>query len=275
MRTELISIPTDSVPLDGAYFEPDDGPVAGAVIFFHGNTMNFYVGAPRFMPPALTGLGFACLSFNRRGHDILSVRDSKENIEGAAFQTTAEALADHEFAAAWLADRGFASPVVIAHSNGGMMSPPYVLDHPGTPALVLLSAGHGGPARSQRLGLLAGGDVEEVQQQALALVAAGKGRELMRVPGWWYLITAESFLDRIETVPDLLAAAPKISCPVLYIRGDQESAESFPGEEYQRLAGGTCELQVVPDCDHFYTGREDIITGLVCDFLSRVTAHER
>lgn len=270
MRTELISIPTDTVPLDGAYYEPDDGPTAGAVIFFHGNTMNFYVGAPRFMPPALTGLGFACLAFNRRGHDILSVRDSKEHIEGAAFQTTAEAVADHELAAAWLADRGFASPVVIAHSNGGMMSPSYVLAHPQTPALVLLSAGRGGPARSQRLGLLAGGHLDEVRERARALVAAGKGRELMRVPGWWYLITAESFLDRIETVPDLLAAAPKITCPVLYIRGNRESAAAFPGEEYQRLAGGPCELRIVPGCDHFYVGHEQTVTGLVCDFLARV-----
>jgi hypothetical protein len=34
---------------------------------FHGNTMNFYVGAPRFLPPALTAFGLACLAFNRRG----------------------------------------------------------------------------------------------------------------------------------------------------------------------------------------------------------------
>jgi hypothetical protein len=28
--------------------------VRGAVLLFHGNTMNFYVGAPRFLPPVLT-----------------------------------------------------------------------------------------------------------------------------------------------------------------------------------------------------------------------------
>ena len=57
----------------------------------HGNTMNFYVGAPRFLPPALTALGFACLAFNRRGHDILSIRNSRA-AEGAAFETTAEVI---------------------------------------------------------------------------------------------------------------------------------------------------------------------------------------
>jgi pimeloyl-ACP methyl ester carboxylesterase len=269
VHTELISIATDTTPLDGAYYEPADRDPVGAVIFFHGNTMNFYVGPPRFLPPALTGLGFACLAVNRRGHDILSVRDSKENIEGAAFQTTAEALADHELAAAWLADRGFPAPIVVAHSNGGMMAPPFVLAHPDTPALVLLSAGRGGPATDQRSGLLAGGSLAEVRERATALVDAGRGRELMMVPGWWYLITAESFLDRITTVPDLLAAAPRITCPVLYVRGDRESAHQFPGDEYRARAGGPCEVRVVPDCDHFYNGRTAEVTELVCEFVTR------
>lgn len=77
MRTELISIETDTLPLDGAWYEPDGGTTAGAVMLCHGNSMNFYVGAPRFLPPTLTGLGYACLAFNRRGHDILSIRDSR------------------------------------------------------------------------------------------------------------------------------------------------------------------------------------------------------
>jgi hypothetical protein len=69
VRTELISIETDTLPLDGAFHRPDAETTVGAVLLFHGNTMNFYVGAPRFLPPALTKLGLACLSFNRRGHD--------------------------------------------------------------------------------------------------------------------------------------------------------------------------------------------------------------
>jgi len=40
MRTELISIPTDTLPLDGALHLPEDRPVIGAVMLFHGNTMN-------------------------------------------------------------------------------------------------------------------------------------------------------------------------------------------------------------------------------------------
>ena len=43
MRTELISIATNTLPLDGAFYLPEAEP-CGAVMLFHGNTMNFYVG---------------------------------------------------------------------------------------------------------------------------------------------------------------------------------------------------------------------------------------
>jgi pimeloyl-ACP methyl ester carboxylesterase len=144
VRTELVSIPTPTLPLDGALHRPDDGTVRGAVLLFHGNTMNFYVGAPRFLPPALTKLGFVCLAFNRRGHDILSIRDSRA-AEGAAFQLTGEGIEDNAIAAAWMAAQGFPDPAIVGHSNGGMLAVPHVVAHPRTPAMVLLSA-HGGRA---------------------------------------------------------------------------------------------------------------------------------
>jgi pimeloyl-ACP methyl ester carboxylesterase len=268
MRTQLVTLPTDTVPLEGAFHEPDEGKAAGAVLLFHGNTMNFYVGAPRFLPPALTRLGLACLAFNRRGHDILSTRNSRLS-EGGAFQFTREAVADNRIAAQWLKARGFAAPVVIGHSNGGLLGTQHVADHPQTPALVLLSAGRGGKNAGSggREGLFAGDRMDELTAQARAMVAAGRGRELMFMPGWWYVITAESFLDRIESVPDTIALAPRIQCPVLAIRGDKEDRDRYPAEEFQRAAGGPCQVEVVRDCDHFYNGREDVVTQLVADWL--------
>src|SRR3954470_17607292 len=191
MRTTLVTIPTDTTPLDGAWYEPDGGDgyatASGAVLLFHGNTMNFYTGAPRFLPPRLVRLGYACLAFNRRGHDILAIRDSRA-AEGAAFQSTREAIADNAIAAAWLAARGFPEPVVIGHSNGGMLAVRHVVDHPRTRALVLLSA-HCGGRRMVPLacaaGLLAKDRVREITDRAKSLVAQGKGAELMLLPGWW------------------------------------------------------------------------------------------
>src|SRR3954447_25862554 len=274
MRTELVTIQTDTIPLDGAFYEPDDGASAGGVLLFHGNTMNFYVGAPRFLPPALTALAFACLAFNRRGHDILSIRNSRAAV-GAAFQTTAEGVADNSIAARWMADRGFPLPVIIGHSNGGMLAVQHVADHPDTPALVLLSAHTGGTRQvenASRAGLMAADRLDEIVMQARAMVAAGRGRDLLLMPGWWYVAGAESFLDRMVSMPAILDLAPRITCPVLFIRGDQESADTYPAESFQARAGGACDVAVVPNCDHFYVGREREVADIVASWLARPVA---
>ncbi len=270
MRTELVSIETDTLPLDGAFYRPDGEP-AGAVLLFHGNTMNFYSGAPRFLPPALAELGLASLAFNRRGHDILGIRDSRAAV-GAAFQLTRDAIADNRYAARWLAGRGFSAPIVIGHSNGGTLAVRHVADHRETPALVLLSAhmgGRGMVARASKAGLLAGDRLAEITARARELAAAGRGRELMLLPGWWYVTTAESFLDLLTESPNLCALAPEIKCPVLYLRGDQEPADLYPAEAFQARAGGPCDVAIISDCDHFYVGRERAVAEIVAAWLQR------
>src|SRR5438477_9718835 len=191
MRAELVSIPTDAIPLDGLYYGPE-GKATGAALLFHGNTMNFYVGAPRFLPPVLVKLGLACLTFNRRGHDILSTRASRI-AEGGAYQLAHEGIEDNRLAARWLAARGFPAPVVIGHRNGAMLAVRHVADHPETPALVLLSA-HGGGKNmvplASRAGLLGGDRLAEITAQAERMVKEGRGRELMLLPGWWYVTSA-------------------------------------------------------------------------------------
>jgi pimeloyl-ACP methyl ester carboxylesterase len=271
VKTSLVSIPTDTIPLDGAWYEPDGGASAGAVLLFHGNTMNFYTGAPRFLPPALTALGYACLAFNRRGHDILAIRDSRA-AEGAAFQKIAEAIEDNRTAARWVAQRGFPAPLVIGHSNGGMLAVRHVADHPATPALVLLSAHCGGKDMvplASAAGLLAGSRLAEITDAAKRSVAAGRGKALMLLPGWWYVSTAESFLDLLTEVPDILQLAPSIACPVLYVRGDREPRDLYPAERFAQLAKGPVSVEIVADCGHFYAGREAALTKLVIGWLAK------
>ncbi len=271
MRLELVSIATPTTPLDGLYYEPDGGASAGGVLLFHGNTMNFYVGALRFLPPALTRLGFACLAFNRRGHDIMSTRNSRY-AEGGAFQLTREAIEDNRIAARWMAGRGFAEPVVMGHSNGGMLGAQHAVDHPQTRALVLLSAGRGGATTVQSggtEGLLAGARFDEISTQARSLVGQGRGKELLLMPGWWYAITAESFIDRLTEVPDTMALAPRVKCPVLCIRGDKENAQRYPAEEFARAATAPGTAEVIRDCDHFYNGKEAEVSAAVTSWLAR------
>lgn len=277
MRAELVSIPTETIPLDGLYYEPAGRDALGAALLFHGNTMNFYTGPMRFLPPALTRIGLACLAFNRRGHDVLSTRSSRV-AEGGAFQLASEGIEDNRLAARWLAARGFPAPVVMGHSNGGMLAVCHVSDHPQTPALVLLSAHGGGRSIVQtggKSGLMVGDRVEEFAERARALVAAGRGRELMLMPGWWYAISAESFLDRLTETPDTLELAPRIKCPTLYVRGDRESREPYPAEAFRARAGGPCAVEIVSDCDHFYNGREEAVGELVSSWLARTLTPAR
>jgi pimeloyl-ACP methyl ester carboxylesterase len=244
------------------------------VLLFHGNTMNFYVGAPRFLPPALVALGYACLAFNRRGHDVLSTRASRI-AEGGAYQLTREAIEDNRMAAQWLSQRGHPEPIVIGHSNGGMLGVRHAVDHPQTRALVLLSAGRGGPGSVEQggtEGLLAADRLTEITAQARSLVAAGRGKTLLMLPGWWYVITAESFLDRLTEVPDILALAPQVRCPVLCIRGDRENARRYPAEAFCERAVSPAIAKVIPDCDHFYNGREQAVIETVTSWLRALPA---
>jgi len=274
MPLELIAIDTDTHPLDGLYYTPPDRP-KNAALFMHGNCMNFYTGPARMTPPALVSARFECLAYNRRGHDMIASLNSR-GVKGGAFQMTKEAIADNRHAADFLKSRGFAAPIVVGHSNGGMLAVQHVADHPDTPALVLLSAHLGGTSivpHASKVGLLGGDRIAEVNATARQMVAEGRGAELMLLPGWWYVITAESYLDYSSALPDVLALSPRIKCPVLYIRGDKEPADIYPAEEFAARAAGPCDVRIVKDCDHFYGGREDtiseIVTGWLADLLAK------
>ena len=161
---------------------------------------------------------------------------------------------------------------MIGHTNGGMLAVKRVADHLESPATALLSAhggGDGGMKLTGRAGLLAADRFEAVAAEARALVAAGRGREWMPVPGWSYVITAESFLDRMIEMPDLIELAPAIRRAASYIRGDREDPETYPAEVFQDRAGAPCDVEIVPDCDHFYVGREAVICDLVSGWLTR------
>jgi pimeloyl-ACP methyl ester carboxylesterase len=166
MLAELVSVPAPGTPLDGLFYEDRDGRDRGAAMLMHGNGMNFYYGPSGFLPEHLAGIGLATLAYNRHGHDTVSART--RTAEGNAYQTVAEAFDDNERAAGWLEARGHRSPVVIGHSNGGMPAAAHVAKHPGTPALVLLSAHLGGT---------------EMLRRASALGVGATGRDQLVGPG--------------------------------------------------------------------------------------------
>lgn len=272
MNIELVSIATETYPLDGLFYTPRDRPAKAAAMFFHGNCHNFYMGPSRFMPARLVANGIACLAFNRRGHDMVTSLDGR-NIGGGAFQIASEAIADNRHAAQWLQSRGFTNPILIGHSNGGVLAAQHCVDHPATPALVLLSAHRGGRGFTSILsehGLFGKETLPALIEQAEAMVAKGQGNELLLLPGWWWVISAESLLDYSRNMPATLDNAAKIKTPVLYICGDQEPPDIYPAEAFASMCAGPCEATIVPDCDHFYSRHEEDVTDQVARWLDGI-----
>lgn len=272
MKLELISIPTDAEPLDGIFYTPTDRPIVAAALMFHGNCHNFYTGPSRFLPEVLAAKGIASLAFNRRGHDMVTSLFGR-TVGGGSFQLAHEAVADNRLASDWLAARGHLNPIVIGHSNGGMLAAQHCADDYGAPrALVLMSAHVGGTENVQQIsaaGMFAQDRLPELTAQAEAMIAEGRGRELMLLPDWWWVISAESFIDRARKTPSTVANAAHVKCPTLYLRGDQEAPQSYPIEAYAARATAPCETRVIPDCDHFYTGCEADVAEQVVGWITR------
>lgn len=271
LLAELVSVPTATVPLDGLLYRASGRARAG-VLLFHGNMRNFYTGPARFLPGHLVPRGYDCFAFNRRGHDILTTGDDRLP-QGGAFQTAAQAMEDDEHAAAFLAAEGHPSPVVIGHSNGGLLAAAFAASHPEVRALVLLSAHAGGPGHVEHLartGLLGADRHEELLSTARALVAEGRGDELLRTPGWWYLLSASSFVDRVDASPTLVDLAEAIACPVLLVKGADESDEQYPVDAFAARHRGPTDVVRLSGSDHFYSDLTPAVGSIVADWLDGV-----
>ena len=270
MNIDLISIPTDTHQLDGLFYKPEDSHYNQHVAqIFHGNTMNFYTGCSKFLPPDLVSAGVAALAYNRRGHDILAIRNSR-NLEGGALQLATEAIADNSYARTWLMDKGYSAPICIGHSNGGVLATKHAATYQDTPALVLLSAHIGGknmlPIASSK-GLFGSNEFPKIIEDAKKMIAEGQGDNLMKMPGWYWITTPLSILDLAENLPSLIGEASEINCPVLFIRGEKEPEDLYPAELFKEKCNTPVDIVIVKGSDHFYVGYEAIVSGIICDWL--------
>jgi fermentation-respiration switch protein FrsA (DUF1100 family) len=71
-------------------------------------------------------------------------------------------------------------------------------------------------------------------------------------------------------MPDVVANTSRVTCPVLYVRGDKEVPSQYAAEEFRAAAGGPCDVSIIPDCDHYYRGRSDPVTDVVTTWLQKL-----
>jgi pimeloyl-ACP methyl ester carboxylesterase len=271
MHTELLTFEaSDGFPLDGLMHTPEAGAGDRAALLVHGKTMNFYTCLGRFLPSPLTQLGWSCLAMNRRGHDLGGIRNGRASY-GGAWERFADSQLDIAGGMAELRRRGFRRIVLIGHSFGGITSAAYAAGHPDeVAALVLCSAGRGGREyllQVSRAGELARDRHAEVDAEAHRLVAQGCGDQMIALPGWWYAITAASWVDLSENVPVTAESAGRYPGPVLALRGSKEPRERYPAEEAADACGVRAFLVVIPGADHFYNGTQPQLTRALCDWL--------
>ena len=136
--------------------------------------------------------------------------------------------------------------------------------------MVLMSAHRGGQQITNLMsekGLFGRDRLPQVKAEAAKMVAEGRGGELMLLPGWWWVVSAECVLDYASNMPDTLQNARKIKTPVLYLCGDQEPPDLYPLEKFAQICTSPCETHILPNCDHFYTGHEVAVARLVTDWL--------
>ena len=273
IQMELITVrATDGTPLDGVLYTRDGGgrPVAERLVvnFLHGRSMNFYVGVQRFAAPDLVAAGYDVLALNRRSAGVASIRDSFQGV-GDAWTRWAEHRVDVAAAIAHLRDLGYRRIVMAGHSQGGLLAADYTTREGGVAGLILAS-----PA-SAFTGLPTAfpeKDRAAVIAQARALVAQGRPRDLILLPEWPWIMSAEAVVDPLapvatEPLADLLA---RYAGPLLVFCGDQMLDARLLGgarTAYDRSPSPAKRLEVLAGCDHFYVGHEARVTALMKAWL--------
>ena len=108
---------------------------------------------------------------------------------------------------------------------------------------------------------------QDAKQPAPPKLDTSRGDQMIALPGWWYAITAASWLDLSENVPVTAESVRRYSGPILALRGSKEPPENYPAEKVAEACGARATLVVIPGADHFYNGTQPELVRAVCNWL--------
>ena len=117
-------------------------------------------------------------------------------------------------------------------------------------------------------GLMARERYEEITAEARHLVESGDGDQLLVVPGWWYVISAATYVDLLDNCPDIVEFAAHIPCDALYIRSTEEPPSLYPGELISDRSPFSVKVSVRDVGGHYYVDHEDEVAGAVAAWLA-------
>ena len=262
----------DGTPLDGVFYTGaagSDRPEARTVVnFLHGRSMNFAVGLPRFAAAGLVAAGYDVVAMNRRSAGIVAIRDRFEAV-GDAWTLWSEHRMDVAAVVEHLRGRGYRRIVMVGHSQGGMLAADYAARNPLVAALILAS-----PARTFKgvSPMLPEAAQEELVRDAQAMVAEGRGRDLLFFSEFPWILSATAAVDPLTPglVTPLAELAERYVGPLLLLcggAGHDARLVSVARAAFERSASRVKRLEILEGCDHFYVGFEDRVTALIREWL--------
>jgi pimeloyl-ACP methyl ester carboxylesterase len=277
---DLLSVKTeDGVAIDGALFVPQQvEPVDTALVFIHGKTSNFYSGTGRFLPPMFVEHGITSFSINMRFHDLGYTRTDLPSpnlseyffrMAGGAWERIEDGHKDIKAAVELLRTMGYRRIALCGHSSGGFYAVDYVARFHDVAGLVLLS-----PLTTNKTPLKLWfpdpSDLEAVQRQAEAMVAEGRGDDLIPLRTWYHAISASSFLDRIGEREGWFDEALAVArTPTLWLYGSAEDRAELWRKYYESMNIGEKQLSIIEHADHVYKGYERPVYEAIKGFLNR------
>lgn len=286
MNTEFIRFTTeDKLILQGLIYKPI-GSSKKAYLHIHGMGGNFYEN--RFidvMAENITKAGYAFLSINTRGHDIIAdfpIAGSEEKYKriGDAYEKFEECLLDIKPAIDYLQKNGYVEVVLCGHSLGAVKVVYYVAKTQDTRVtkLILMSP-------PDMIGLAEeGSNHKDLLAQSQKMISEGRGEELLPVKIWdWYHLSANTYVDLNsrdnpvdifntydKTKPSLLS---EIKIPTLAFLGEKDDAAILPQREALEVIKSKAtnapsfEIGIIDDAPHSYFGREQVMAERIVKWL--------
>lgn len=299
MKLELVQFPnTDNILLPGLLFSPDNIKTNRLLISLHGNGSSggFYsVERQNVFGKGLTNEGIAYLTFTNTGGHLIQKFDQMVNGEktrtqrGVAYELIKDCIQDINGAVEFGKSRGFRHIYLIGHSTGANKICVYHYYQPNNfiEKYILESGADDSGLYYEQVGKK---KFEMIMDMCLAKIKQGKGKDL--VPkSFEYLISYQSLYDlhpdgdyntfpfywQLNNIP-IIKKAPwreikSITKPTLIIYGDKDeycyNRDKDCMNILQSVAAGknNFQISVIPDADHSYSGKQDILVKRIVDFL--------
>jgi alpha-beta hydrolase superfamily lysophospholipase len=286
MKTEFIRFETDDkLILQGLIYRPTE-PTRKAYLHIHGMGGNFYEN--RFidvMAENITQAGYAFLSINTRGHDIIAdfpIAGGEEKYKriGDAYEKFEECLLDIKPAVDYLQKNGYEEIVLCGHSLGAVKVVYYVAktQDARVKKLVLMSP-------PDMIGLAEeGSSHKDLLSQSQKMVSEGRGEELLPTKVWdWYHLSANTYVDlnTRDNPVDIFNTYDKtkssilseIKIPTFAFLGEKDDAAILPQQEALEIIKSKAvnapsfEIDIIPGAPHSYFGKEKVMAERIIKWL--------